>query len=151
MTSSGNWLRITAAALWNERTSIAVGSCWLSTNQPHPVSNRFQFVYDFYQGALGRAPYSTEQTQWETTLTQAQAQGAGSLIVAAQSLGSTLFTSTEYSNRSRTNSQLVTDLYAGQSLAGMILKRSLKSKELTPPSSLSLMLAIRPTRTVRPL
>src|SRR6266849_4363819 len=72
-----------------------------------------QFVQDFYQGVLQRQPNSTELTNWTTTLTQAQAQGQGQLIVAAQSLGATLFTSSEYSGLSTSNSQFVTDLYAG--------------------------------------
>jgi RHS repeat-associated protein len=70
-----------------------------------------QFVQDFYQGVLQRQPNSTELTNWTATLTQAQ--GQGHLIVAAQSLGETLFTSSEYSGLSTSNSQFVTDLYAG--------------------------------------
>ncbi len=72
-----------------------------------------QFVSDFYQGALGHAPSSTDQSQWENTLTQAQSQGRSQLTAVAQNLGTTLFTSTEYVNRNRTNSEFVTDLYAG--------------------------------------
>jgi RHS repeat-associated protein len=72
-----------------------------------------QFVQDFYQGVLQRSPNSTELTNWTTTLTQAQSQGQGQLIVAAQSLGATLFTSSEYSGLSTSNGQFVTDLYAG--------------------------------------
>ncbi len=76
-----------------------------------------QFVQDFHQGVLHRQPTYTELTNWTTTLTQAQAQGAGQLIVAAQSLGTTLFTSSEYLSLNpdipANRGQFVTDLYAG--------------------------------------
>jgi RHS repeat-associated protein len=69
-----------------------------------------QFIRDFYQGALGRQPNSTELATWTTILTQAQARGIRPLIGAAQDLGNTLFTSTEYpTNNSAT--EFVTDLY----------------------------------------
>jgi RHS repeat-associated protein len=70
-----------------------------------------QFVKDFYQGALGHQPSSSELSQWTATLTQAQAQGAGSLLGAAQSLGATLFTSAEYINLNTSNAAYITDLY----------------------------------------
>ncbi len=70
-----------------------------------------QFIKDFYQGALGRQPNSTELSNWTTVLTQAQARGVRSLIGATQDLGNTLFTSTEYTNLNTTDTQFVTDLY----------------------------------------
>jgi hypothetical protein len=68
-------------------------------------------VQDFYQGALGRQPSASEFSQWTATLTQAQAQSAGQLQGAAQSLGATLFTSSEYLNLNTNNAAYVTDLY----------------------------------------
>ena len=68
-----------------------------------------QFIKDFYQGALGRQPNSTELTNWTTTLTLAQARGVRALIGASQDLGNSLFTSTEYTNT--TDTEFVTDLY----------------------------------------
>ncbi len=70
-----------------------------------------QFVKDFYQGALGRQPNSGELDYWTTRLTQAQAHGVRALIGAAQDLGNTLFTSSEYTNMNTTDTQFVTDLY----------------------------------------
>src|SRR6476659_7576691 len=70
-----------------------------------------QFIKDFYQGALGRQPTSTELSTWTTRLTEAQAHGVRALIGAAQDLGNTLFTSTEYTNMNTTDTQFVTDLY----------------------------------------
>jgi RHS repeat-associated protein len=74
-----------------------------------------QFVTDFYQGALHRATNSNDPP-WTNTLTQAQAQGQGQLIVAAQSLGTALFTSSEYLNLNpdtpANRGQFLTDLYA---------------------------------------
>jgi RHS repeat-associated protein len=51
-------------------------------------------------------------TDWTLKLSQAQAQGQGKLIVMAQDLGASLFTSTEYTNLNTSNSDYVTDLYA---------------------------------------
>lgn len=79
-------------------------SCYMSISD---------FVDAFYVGTLGRAYNSSIDPDWKTTLSQAQAQGLSQLIIAAQNLGTSLFTSTEYANRNRTNSQFVTDLYAG--------------------------------------
>ena len=70
-----------------------------------------QFIKDFYQGALGRQPNSSELDYWTTRLTQAQARGVRALIGAAQDLGNTLFNSTEYTNMNTTDTQFVTDLY----------------------------------------
>ena len=69
------------------------------------------FVTAFYQGALSRNPTSPELVQWTMTLSQAQARGHGHLLAAAQSLGNTIFTSTEYTNLNTSNGQFVTDLY----------------------------------------
>lgn len=68
------------------------------------------FVTAFFQGALHRNPTSTELAQWTSALSNAQNQGNGKLIKVAQDLGTTVFTSGEYTN---TNHQTyVTDLYA---------------------------------------
>jgi len=72
-----------------------------------------QFIKDFYQGVLHRQPTEGELSTWTATLSQAQAQGATQLIAAAQSLGSTLFNSTDYANLNTTNAQFVADLYTG--------------------------------------
>jgi RHS repeat-associated protein len=69
-----------------------------------------QFIKDFYQGALGRQPDSTELTDATTTLTLAQARGTRPFIGAAQQLGNSLFTSAEYPS-GNTTTQFVTDLY----------------------------------------
>ena len=80
----------------------AAASCYKSIDQ---------FIKDFYQGALGRQPNSGELAYWTGILTQAQARGVRALIGAAQDLGNTLFTSTEYTNMNTTDTQFVTDLY----------------------------------------
>ncbi|HEX3250603.1 MAG TPA: DUF4214 domain-containing protein [Pyrinomonadaceae bacterium] len=70
-----------------------------------------QFIKDFYQGALGRQPNSTELSDWTRKLTQAQGRGVRALIGVAQDLGNSLFTSTEYTNMNTSDTQFVTDLY----------------------------------------
>jgi RHS repeat-associated protein len=69
------------------------------------------FVTSFYQGALNRNPNSTELAEWTGKLSQAQAQGNGRLIKVAQDLGAAIFTSSEYTGLTTTNSQYVNDLY----------------------------------------
>ena len=70
-----------------------------------------QLVRTFYLGALGRPPNPTTELQpWMNSFFQAQAQGTR--LATAQNLGSTLFTSAEYTYRNRDNGQFVTDLYA---------------------------------------
>ncbi len=88
-----------------ERATIGTGSSCSKT-----IS---QFVADFYQGALGRQPSGGELSQWTATLAQAQAQSAGQLLGAAQSLGATLFTSAEYVSLNTNNATYITDLYEG--------------------------------------
>lgn len=66
------------------------------------------FVSAFYLGALHRSPTTTELNAAVSTLSQAQAQGNGKFIKAAQALGNDLFTTT-YTNTN--HNQYVTDLY----------------------------------------
>jgi RHS repeat-associated protein len=88
------------------------GALLASDEQPRSCSlPTSTFVENFYSGALGRATVDPESPQWTATLDQAMAQGFDPLLTQAQSLGNTLFTSTEYANRNRNNTQFVTDLY----------------------------------------
>ena len=66
------------------------------------------FVDAFYSG-VNYTPTTTERNNAITTLTQAQSQGQGQLIAAAQALGASLFTSSNYTNTNP--EQFVTDLY----------------------------------------
>lgn len=92
------------AELRQRITSGSGGSCY---------KNISQFVTDFYQGALGRQPSVSELSQWTATLSQAQSQSAGQLLGAAQILGATLFTSSEYTSLNTSNAAYITDLYEG--------------------------------------
>jgi hypothetical protein len=79
----------------------SAGSCYKSIGD---------FVDDFYDGVLQSSP---PNGNWATTLTQAQAQGQGQLIAAAQNLGAELFNSSAYTSLNTSNSQFITDLYEG--------------------------------------
>lgn len=68
-----------------------------------------QFVRTFYQAALARPPHADELSYWMSTFAQAQSQGT--LLASAQSLGNTLFQSSEYAARGRSNGQFVDDCY----------------------------------------
>ncbi len=74
-----------------------------------------QFVTDFYQGVRLNLT-TTEHDEKVAVLTVAQSQGQGQLIAAAQSLGTALFTSSEYLNLNpdtpANRGQFLTDLYA---------------------------------------
>jgi len=69
------------------------------------------FVAAFYDG-VHHTPTTTEFNDKVAALTVAQSQGQGQLIAAAQSLGTTLFNSSEYGSLNTNNAQFVTDLYA---------------------------------------
>ena len=69
------------------------------------------YVKNFYQSALNRQPTTNELQSHLTTLQTAYAQGPAQFMTAMQNLGNALFTSQEYINRNRTDSQYVYDLY----------------------------------------
>ena len=90
------------------------GALLASDEQPRTCSmTTQQYVTNFYTGALGRQPNSTELQQWTAAIDQALAQGYGAVLAQVRSLGNELFGSTEYLNRYRTNGQFVSDLYLG--------------------------------------
>ena len=62
-----------------------------------------------YEGAFARPPSATELSDWLNTFAQAQSQGT--LLSAAQNLGWTLFQSSEYAGRGRSNYEFVYDCY----------------------------------------
>ena len=70
-----------------------------------------QYVRNFYQSALARQPNSTELNSWLSTLQTAYAQGPTQFLTAMQNLGGSIFTSTEYINRNRSDHDYVYDLY----------------------------------------
>lgn len=69
------------------------------------------YVKNFYQSALNRQPNSTELSSWLSSLRAAYLQGQWQFHDEMRNLGRTLFTSQEYLNRGRTNSEFVYDLY----------------------------------------
>jgi RHS repeat-associated protein len=70
-----------------------------------------KFLHKLYIGALGRSPNSTEQQQGMDSLTAAGVQSQDALLSTSRSIAQTLFNSTEYAQRNRTDAQFVTDLY----------------------------------------
>jgi hypothetical protein len=68
-----------------------------------------QFIRTFFEASLARPPHADELSYWMNSFAQAQAQGT--LITAAQNLGSALFLSQEYANRGRSNRDFVYDCY----------------------------------------
>lgn len=71
-----------------------------------------RFVQDFYTGAFARAPSGGELTAGVDAVADPCSEfNAAGVLSAARALGETLFTSAEYTARSRTDSQYVDDLY----------------------------------------
>ena len=73
--------------------------------------NADQYIRNFYQWGLNRQPNGTELSSWLSTLQTAYTQGQTQFLTAMQSLGTAIFTSQEYINRGRTDTQYVNDLY----------------------------------------
>ena len=98
-----------------DRAYVYQGGALLATDeQPRTCTiTTDQYVRNFYTGALARQPDATELQQWTTAIDQALAQGYGAVLGEVRNLGTTLFTSQEYLNRNRTNSEFIIDLYWG--------------------------------------
>jgi RHS repeat-associated protein len=69
------------------------------------------FVRNFYQSGLGRQPNSSELQQGVSSLQAAYAQGQSQMLTQARAVGDTVFNSSEYAARNRTNQEFVYDLY----------------------------------------
>ena len=92
------------------RSGQAVAGVGVTDEQPRACTLTLdQFITQFYQGALHRAPTQTELDQWKASLGQAQAQGFAPLFAQAQALGNALFATPPYAFVS--NTAFVTDLY----------------------------------------
>jgi len=70
------------------------------------------YVTNFYQGALGRAPDANELATNSTTLNSAAAQGQSQVISAAETMGRNLFAA-QVNDAGLSNTQYVTNLYEG--------------------------------------
>jgi RHS repeat-associated protein len=69
------------------------------------------FVTSFYNSILDRQPNSTELSAGISSLSAAMGQGQTAFFNAASQLAQSLFLSTEYTNRGRSNHDFVYDLY----------------------------------------
>jgi RHS repeat-associated protein len=97
-----------------QRENIYRGGELLAVYEPGVTCKSISdFVTAFYSGVLHRSPTTTEFNAAVATLTQAQSQGLGQLMAAAQHLGKDLFLSDEYTNSKTDDTQFVTDLYWG--------------------------------------
>jgi YD repeat-containing protein len=77
---------------------------------PTPIGDD-QYVQTFFSYALARTPNSGEQLYWNDILRAAYAKGQTSMVMAARELGKTLFESSEYAARGRSDHWYVYDLY----------------------------------------
>ena len=77
---------------------------------PPPLADD-QYVQNFFYWALLRYPNGSESTYWNDILRTAYAHGTGSVILAVRELGHTLFESSEYAARARSDRDYVYDLY----------------------------------------
>src|SRR5438876_179502 len=77
---------------------------------PPPMGDD-QYVQNFYQWALLRVPTSTELTYWNDMLRSDYGHGQSPVIMAARELGKTIFESSDYAVRARSDHDYVYDLY----------------------------------------
>ena len=77
---------------------------------PPPVLDD-QFVLNFFNWTVSRAPYANESTFWNDQCRVAYAQGQTSVMLVGVALGKTLFESAEYAARNRNDHWYVYDLY----------------------------------------
>lgn len=70
-----------------------------------------QYLANFNQSAVARAPYTNESSYWNDILRAAYPNGQSSMLLAVRELGKTLFESSEYAARNRDNHWYVYDLY----------------------------------------
>lgn len=68
-----------------------------------------QFLRTFFEMSLARPPHADELSYWMNEFAAAQSQGA--LLTTAQNLGYTVFESSEYAGRGRSNREFVYDCY----------------------------------------
>ncbi len=92
----------------------------LTVSPPPPIGD-VQYVQNFFQYSLGRQPYTSNPNElgyWDDILRVAYANGNGSIVIAARELGKTLFESSDYAARNRSNHDYVYDLYETYLLRG---------------------------------
>lgn len=99
-------------SLYNEVVSL---NHWHVTfgQQVAVARNAGNFVDEIWWGVLEREAREAEWKDRLTTLESAQSQGQTQSVDAAKAIVAALFNSVEYLNRSRTDQEFVTDLYAG--------------------------------------
>jgi hypothetical protein len=95
-----------------------------------------QFTDKAFLAALARLPTTSERNDWTSALSSASESSASALLAEAQSRVRSLFDAAEYLGRHRTNSDFVSDLYAGYygrvaDPAALPLVESLNSGALT--------------------
>jgi|GEM_PF-2486401 len=82
-----------------------------STTVNVSVSSSDQFVANFLQWGLGRAPTGDESSYWTDILRAAYPQGQTSMMFAMREFGMTVFDSSEYFGRNRSDRDFVYDCY----------------------------------------
>ncbi|HYC36630.1 MAG TPA: DUF4214 domain-containing protein [Usitatibacter sp.] len=68
-------------------------------------------VVDFFRGLLNRLPDTASFNFWLAQLRAAQCQGAGPVFQKVDEISAAFMFNTEYTNRARSNTQFVTDMY----------------------------------------
>jgi len=68
-------------------------------------------VVDFFRGLLNRLPDTASFNFWLGQLRTAQCQGAGPVFTKVDEISAAFMFNPEYTNRARTNTQFVTDMY----------------------------------------
>lgn len=82
-----------------------------STTVSITSSSSDQFVVNFLQQGMGRAPNGNETSYWTDIMRSAYPQGQPSMLMAMTEFGMTVFESAEYAARGHNNHDYVYDLY----------------------------------------
>lgn len=95
---------------FHHRSKSAIGNRKSMMSAPVPLADD-QFIQDFFYRSLGRYAYNDELTYWTDILRAAYPQGFNAMKYSGRELGMTLFESSEYAARNRSDHDYVYDLY----------------------------------------
>jgi len=87
-----------------------IGNRKSKMSAPVPLADD-QFIQDFFYRSLGRYAYTDELTYWTDILRAAYPQGFNAMKYSGRELGMTLFESSSYAARNRSDHDYVYDLY----------------------------------------
>jgi hypothetical protein len=102
-------IKITTHASLNNWSELTEVEAWTGTASSSSTAD--QYTQNFFQWGLARQPSSDEMSYWQDILRAAYAHQQGSMVLSLREMGKTVFESSEYAARSRSDHDYVRDLY----------------------------------------